>query len=209
MAQSTNPFVKQIYFWWLIAPILSALLFPAFCSIESLKVQPPEVELVEQCDRDVAQINERASGHFNSWFVETGILRQTLSSSLRAEDTGWSGYSWMGGMTHKWFSKFWLFTYRLIWRWTAFWPLYLAGVFGIAAPCMVDGLVIRAKKRYEFGSYNPLAFNVWGTLFSLSIGWMIYVPMLPVPLTGVLMSGFFCLLGGFAWITTANFQRSS
>lgn len=209
MARSTNPFVKQIYFWWLIAPLLSALLFPAFCSVETLKIQPPEQELVEQCHRDLQTINERATDHFNSWFVSTGLVARSLAEPQRAEASGWNGYTWMGTMSHTWFSRFWLFTYRVIWRWTAFWPLYIAGVFGIAGPCLADGLVMRAKKRYEFGQYNPLAFNVSGTLFALAIGWFIYLPMLPVALTGVIMASFFGILGAFAWFTTANFQRSA
>ncbi|MBN3761053.1 DUF4400 domain-containing protein [Burkholderia sp. Ac-20365] len=208
MARSTNRFVTVIYFWWLIAPILSAMLFPAFMPAEGLQIQAPEVDFAIQCDRDLAQINESARANFDAWFVQTGILRQTLTSSVHAEDTGWSGYSWMGGMTHKWFAKFWMFTYRVIWRWTAFWPLYIAGIFGIVAPCLGDGLVVRARKRYEFGSYNPLAFNIWGTLLSLGIGLMIYLPMWPWSLTAIVMASLFCGLGGFAWFATANFRTS-
>lgn len=209
MARSTNPFIKQIYFWWLIAPLLSAVLFPAFCSFDSLKVQQPEVDLVAQCDRDLQKINQRANDRFNAWFVSTGLVHRSLADAQRAEASGFQGYTWMGTMSHAWFARFWLFTYRVIWRWTAFWPLYLAGVFGIAAPCLADGLAIRAKKRYEFGQYNPLAFNVSGTLFALAIGWLLYLPLLPVPLTGGLMVSFFAILGGFAWVSTANFQRSA
>jgi hypothetical protein len=209
MPRSTNPFVRQVYFWWLIAPVLTALLVPAFCSDETLEIQPAEIELVEQCNRDVVAINESASNHFLSWFVATGIVKSSVSGSVHAEETGWTGYSRMGSLAHTWFTKFWKFVYRLIWRWTAFWPLYIAGVGGIALPCLIDGLVIRAKKRYEFGQYNPLAFNVAGTLFSLAVGWMVFVPMVPFALTAVFMMGFFLVLGLVGWFATSNFQRSA
>jgi len=203
----SNPFVRQIYFWWLIAPILSSLLFPALLSSESMKVQPQELAFAEQCGRAVDQVTESATGAFNTLFVDTGILRRTLSGSEQAESTGWAGYAWMGSTFHGYISRFWQFAYRVVWRWTAFWPFYVSGVLGIAAPCLVDGLITRAKKRYRFGQYNPLAFNVGGTLFAMAIGWLLYVPLLPIPLTIVVMGGFFLLLGVFAWFTTANFQR--
>ncbi len=208
-SRTTNPFVRQIYFWWLIAPMLSCLLFPVFIPAASLKIANAETQFVYHCGRDAYDVTTDATLIFNELFVHTGILKATMSSSEDAEESRSDGFSWMGRLLHGWLARFWLFTYRVVWRWTAFWPLYVIGVLGISFPCLVDGLVTRAKKRYRFGQYNPFAFNVGGTLFAIAVGWMIYVPLLPVPLTAPIMGGFFSLLGLFAWFTAANFQRVS
>lgn len=209
MPRSTNPFVKQVYFWWIIAPVLSVIIFPALGSVDSLKIKPEEIQLANRCNDDIDDVNQSATNHFDSWFVKTGWVAHSIQENVNAENSVATGYAWLGRTMHTWYGRFWLYAYRVIWRWTAFWPLYIAGVLGIATPCLVDGLVIRAKKRYEFGQYNPMAFNVSGTLFSLAVGWLLYVPLLPLPLTENLMACFFLGLGAVAWISTANFQRSA
>jgi hypothetical protein len=207
MPRSTNPFVSRVYFWWLIAPVLSAMLFPAFLTVQQLQISQHEADFAEETRQDVVEVNQTAAGCFNDWFVTNGILARTMSDSSRADASGAVEASWIVGTLHAWFVKFWLFTYRCMWRWIAFWPLYVSGILGIALPCLVDGMVARSKKRYDFGQYNPLAFGVSGRFFAILIGWLFYVPMLPLPLTGALMASLFCAFGLFAWLTTANFQR--
>ena len=207
--RSTNPFIRQVYFWWLIAPILTSIILPAVMPAGSFKVQSEEQAFLVECGRDVGAVTQTATSVFTSWFINTGFVDDTMDPSRHAMNSQRTGYAWMGGIFHGWFQRFWLFVYRIVWRWVAFWELYVVCILGIAGPCLVDGLIVRAKKRYRFGQYNPLAFNVSGTLFALAVGWMFYVPMLPLPLTALFMGGFFCVFALFAWFTSANFQRGA
>lgn len=201
-----NPFAGKIYFWWIIAPILALLFCPMFMQEESFKIAPSEIEFVTNTRSDTQAITESATGAFQSWFVNTGLVHLTIGDYQKAEASGYKGYVWAGSMMTAYMGRVWRYLYRVIWRWVAFWPFYAVGLAGIFLPCVVDGLVVRSVKRSEFGLYNPLGFTISGSAAAIFIGWLFFVPFSPWPLGHWIISSLFVGLGLMTWLTVGSFQ---
>lgn len=201
-----NPFAGKIYFWWIIAPILSLLICPMLMQEESFKIASSEIEFVSNSRSDVDGITQSATAVFQSWFVDTGLVRFTDNDYRRAEASGYKGYAWAGSIMDAYMERVWRYMYRVIWRWTAFWPFYLVGLLGIFIPCVVDGIVVRSVKRSEFGLYNPIGFNLSGSAAAIFIGWLLFVPFSPWPLGHWIISVLFLGLGLTTWLTVGSFQ---
>lgn len=204
-----NPFGAKVYFWWILAPILALLFCPLLMPIDSFKIAPSEIDFVSSCRSDVDGITNQASSVFKTAFVDTGLVRWTVSDYQRAEDSGYRGYAWAGSMMDAYMGRVWRFMYRVIWRWIALWPLYVIGLGGIFVPCVADGIVVRSIKRSEFGLYNPIGFTISGSAAAVFIGWLMFIPFVPWPLGHWIVSGLFLGLGVMTWLTVGNFQSRS
>jgi hypothetical protein len=201
-----NPFADKIYFWWIIAPILTLLICPIFMQEESFKIAPSEIEFVASCRQDVQTITESATGVFQTWFVNTGLVHLTTNDYRNAQASGYKGFAWAGWKMDGYMGRVWRYLYRVVWRWAAFWPFYAVGLIGIFLPSVVDGLVIRSVKRSEFGLYNPLGFTISGSAAAIFIGWLFFVPFSPWPLGHLIISSLFVGLGLMTWLTVGSFQ---
>ncbi|VVE14232.1 MULTISPECIES: DUF4400 domain-containing protein [Pandoraea] len=204
-----NPFAGKVYFWWIIAPILTLLICPMFMPSDSFKIAPSELAFVTSSRSNVDAITKSATGVFQSWFVNTGMVGLTVNDYQKAQASGYKGYAWAGSIMDGYMERVWRYMYRVIWRWTAFWPFYVVGLVGIFLPCVVDGVVVRSVKRSEFGLYNPISFNLSASAAAIFIGWLFFVPFSPWPLGHWIVSSLFLGLGLMTWFTVGNFQSRS
>ncbi|WP_321935248.1 DUF4400 domain-containing protein [Paraburkholderia sp. J8-2] len=201
-----NPFISKIYFWWIIAPVISFVLFPLLLQDSTFRIAPDEIEFVRDCGRNVESVTASATAAFRSAFVETQVVAMTVGQYERAEDSDYRGYARIGTYMHAYMTRMWLMVFRAMWRLDALWPLCLVGFFGIFLPFLTDGLVVRAKRRSEFGLYNPISFNISGTGSAIFIGWLFYLPLVPWPLSSLMLFGFFMGLGLMTYLTVGSFQ---
>ncbi len=107
-----NPFAGKVYFWWIIAPILTLLFCPIFMQEETFKIAPSEMEFVTRCRPDAQAITESATGVFQSWFVNTGLVHLTISDYRKAEESGYKGYVWAGSMMTAYMGRVWRYVNR-------------------------------------------------------------------------------------------------
>lgn len=201
-----NPFISKIYFWWIIAPVLSFVLFPFFLQEKSFHIAPDEITFLRDCGRDVDDVTAAVSAAFKTAFVDTGAVAMTVGDYERAEDSEYTGYARVGAYMHAYMARMWLMLFRAMWRLAALWTLYVVGFLGIFLPFLIDGMVVRAKRRSEFGLYNPISFNISGSGGAVFVGWLFYLPLVPWPLTGLLMLAFFAGLGLMTYFTVGSFQ---
>lgn len=200
-----SEFNRHILFWWLIAPLLTLLILPAFMQPESFAIASEEVRYLTHWGSRVHPVTERADALFNSLFVDSGWVRGSLDlAQPRTRDlpaaTGL--FRWL----HGWIAGFWMLLYRVIWRVYALLPIYLAAILGYALPAFVDGLTTRLKKRYDFGQHNPIFFYSSMHFVLLAVGLALFVPITPLTLTPWILGGYFLLTAAAVWIMASNLQ---
>ncbi|MFK0380211.1 DUF4400 domain-containing protein [Pandoraea sp. NPDC090278] len=197
-------FTQKFYFWVFVAPVLCIIAVPLFLPAAKLKVPEAEVELLANTGRNVDAVNDRAGAAFVRWFVSTGLYKPSVD---QVRDTTPRPAAKVSDLQHNWSNKVWLLVYRAMWRWYAFWPLYVTGVLGLVLPSLVDGLVAREKKRFKFGQYSSVGFGIAGGSLGRSISWLIILPIIPVTITPELLGGLFAFAAFVSWYAATNFQR--
>jgi hypothetical protein len=206
MIEVKNQFLRHAIFWVLFLPFALTLGMPAFLDSDSFVLHPGEISFFFDMGVNTLAVTERANAIFHKLFVETGI--QEVSKGLFVHENKFDTkiIELAGRTTATWHYSLWNMVYRALWRLLALLPLYLSGIVSFVIPAFVDGLVVRAKKKYNFLSHNPMFFNVSTHFAVLLVGLSVFLPFMPIALGAWPLGAFFFVLAGSLWIVSANFQ---
>ena len=205
---SKNSFVGHSLFWLLAVPFALVLAYPAFLVTDAEEVVPgDEIAALVLRGREPDEVNRAANLKFRRWFVDTGAVNASLGYfAPNTHDGAVPLSNEYAGFAAHWIRSLWKITYRAIWRWVAFFDLFVALLAAIALPCFVDGLVQREKKLYTFGHHNPVYFYTAKHGVILMLGLSMTLPWLPLPLSYPLWAAIAAVVGAMSWFVAANFQ---
>ena len=206
-----NQFAGHGIFWMLTLPLLAIVILPALLPSSDFKLTAAEVSFFRDVlGRSVNSVTKDADMVFNSLFVKThiasfigGFFRHSgeLHGNALIRDTAVFSADYNNGL--------WLMVYRGLWRMCGLWPAMLAIAASLAAPCLIDGLMVRARKSYTFRFHNPVFFWTASHSVIIIIGLGVFLPFLPIGLTAISIVGFAVLLCAGVWVTAANFQTGN
>lgn len=205
-ADIKNSFTSQLAFWVLFLPLLTLIFLPMLKS--NSNIDQVELQMLESSGVNVHEVSVVTQDRFKRWFVETGIMPKTLdffngspsakSKTPMIEKATDMGMSWMTGV--------WGMIYKCMWRLDALIWIYVAAIGAVCLPCLLDGFWVRARKKYQFESANPLIFNMSTHLAVMVVGLLLYIPLIPFALTPSIVACFMAFLGAALWWAAANFQ---
>lgn len=202
-----NSFMSQVVFWLFFLPVLTLIFMPLMHFEGDIEVQ--ELTMISNAGVSLEEVNAATKDKFAAWFVDTGIYPASLAFFSNTTDIGYNmttmatqaqsfGYDWV--------TSFWGIIYKGMWRLHALFWVYVAAIGAICLPCLLDGLMVRARKRYQFQSHNPLVFNMSTHTAVMVLGLLLYIPLIPFSLTPVIVAVFIGFLGLALWWAAANFQ---
>lgn len=205
-ADIKNSFTSQLAFWILFLPLLTLIFLPLIKAENN--IDQVEMEMLLSSGIDIQEVSFNTQERFKRWFVETGIMPKTLeffngsaagpSKTPMIDKATDMGMSWMTGV--------WALIYKSMWRLQALIWIYAAAIGAVCLPCLLDGFWVRARKRYQFESSNPLIFNMSTHIAVMVLGLLLYIPLIPFALTPTLVACFMAFLGASLWWAAANFQ---
>jgi hypothetical protein len=201
-----NSHTSQLVFWTLFLPLLTLIFLPLLRF--SPDIDPAEISMVQHAGVDIEAVSSHTQDQFKRWFIDTGAM-QASTGFFRgsSDDTGRTIFvSNVNGMASSWMKNVWGLIYKYLWRLHALAYVYVAAVVAVCVPALVDGICVRARKRYQFQSSNPLVFNVSTHTAVMVVGLLVYIPLIPFALTPVPVAGFMGFLGLALWWAAANFQ---
>lgn len=207
MIEVKNQFARHGLFWFWVLPFAFVLMIPALFSREEMRVPMEEIKTMALLGQDVEKITRRADVVFNVVFVNTGLTTfsaKLFKSEVKHDDPEF--FRNLAKATNKYNENVWNMIYRAIWRLAGLWPTLMALMLAVALPCMVDGLVIRAKKVDVFESHNPVFFWTAGHSLVMVVGVFFLLPLLPIPISITLLYGAVGIISLALWVTASNFQ---
>lgn len=184
MSQSvtTNPFLKNLIRWGLLFPVMLLFINPFFYGNDL--IDPGELALVDQWHTDVARLQQRTDQRFDAWFVQPGLYHRSrqLFGADRATESPPLGE--MTRISAQWVIGFWKTIYRAYWRGQALWDMLFWAVIWVGAALVVDGMVFRAKRRFQFmgSEAGQLYFALY--VGSTALGMLVFLPLAPFSLNG-------------------------
>ena len=204
LLEPKNQFINHGIFWAITLPILALILFPFFFSPTDFVIHQNEIDFFEDVlGRDVIEIKGLSQHIFNTLFVNTGIYK-TINELLNSKSSHGANGIELFGSTYN--TALWLLIYRAIWRFVALVPAILSIIFCVGIPSFMDGIAVRSRKSYTFGSHNPVIFWTSSHMFIILIGVSTMLPLMPMLLSPWLIACFGVLLCISVWTTAANFQ---
>lgn len=207
MIDVKNPFALHILFWWLGMPIIATLGLPALFDPSNFLISSSEVNFFKSLGVDTTRATLTANAWFKTLFVDTGLVALFHSTfNLPTLETKSALQVDARSVTSGWSDGLWNILFRAFWRLAALWPIYVSGLICFVLPSFVDGLSIRAIKKYNFQVHNPIFFSVSMHFAAMIAGLAIFIPFLPITLSAVYIGLFFVALAGAVWILASNFQ---
>jgi hypothetical protein len=213
MVEVKNQFGNHLIFWVLALPFVFLLLMPMFMSPSAFVVHAEEVIFFSDLGADTVAATETANSWFQSWFVDSGIKRFFHATFVNANldlgrglEYGTRAPTVARKASSLWNDGFWNILFRAAWRFSVLWPVLLSGIIAFGLPSFIDGLAVRAKKKYNYEVHNPLFFYASAHLVVLILGSAITLLFLPWALEGLYIAAFFVLLASALWFAAANFQ---
>lgn len=207
-ASIKNTFLRHFAFWCLFLPFLSLIFMPLFKV--DMNIDPAEIKMIIDAGVDVDEVSATVNRWFSNAFIKTGIMpgvEDLLASKDNKHRDGFVGVA--SNYAGQWARGTFMLIYRVMWRVNALFSVYVAALIGICVPALVDGIVVRARKRYQFENYNPVFFYFSYHAAVLVVGLLIYLPLVPIPLTPPILAGFLACLGVAMWYAAANMQTGS
>ena len=219
MVEVKNQFGNHAIFYMFALPLALLLLMPAFLPPSTFAVTKHEVEFFEGYGSDTSEATEVANQWLKDWFVDTGVkkvfhelfvhpnlnLSLNLSSPENLHD-GYQGPKAAQKATSIWNDGFWNILFKARWRFSLLWPIFLSGIIAFGIPAFIDGLAVRAKKKFDYKANNPLFFYASAHLVVFVLAGPFTLLLLPVPITSLYIGGFFACLAAMLWVSAANFQ---
>ena len=196
--------IGHVFLWLVVIPLLSMAIVPLFHVHGQPAVSPREVTSFANQGIDVDQAQAVATASFTHRFIDSGLISRSYawiapSRSPRALDqTRLRVTTWVEGA--------WSAVYRAQFRYSAYGKsLSVFVLIGLIA-AIVDGLGVRARKRFEFGYQNPVTFSLARHAPILLLGAFLVGPFWPFALTPEWLMGGFAFMAFVTWIAAANFQ---
>ncbi len=211
-ASVKNTFMSHMVFWLVFLPILTIIFLPLMKI--AADIDPVELRMVTSAGVDVQEVAEKVNARFSNWFIRTGVMPAS-ESFFGGYVPGTDQQEGMGMATNMrtfaadWVRGMWIIVYRAMWRLQALSGIYIAALFAICLPAFIDGLAVRARKRYQFENYNPVFFYFSYHSAVLVLGILFYLPIVPVALSPLVVILFLGLLGTAIWWAAANLQTGS
>lgn len=211
-ASVKNTFMSHIVFWLVFLPILTIIFLPLLKM--KADIDPSELKMVAGAGVNVGEVADKVNARFSDWFIRSGIMPATESFfggyvPGRQQQEGMGMATNMRMFAADWVRGMWIVIYRAMWRLQALSGIYVAALFAICLPALIDGLAIRARKRYQFENYNPVFFYFSYHSAVLVLGMLFYLPIVPVALSPLIVIMFLGLLGTAIWWAAANLQTGS
>lgn len=208
MIEVKNQFARHTMFWWIFAPFLMAVILPFIIPKVHLSLNQAELEAFNSMGIDGEKKVKQTDSLFDSWFIQTKIRSQfdnIFENTVKTPST-WQFQQSSRKVTSEWNDGFWSLIYRAMWRINALMTIYLMGFICFIIPSFIDGLISRAKKKYEFRTNNPLYFYSSAHTTILIAGLALFIPFIPYSLTALTVGLFIIILAGSSWIVASNFQ---
>lgn len=210
-ANIKNTFMSHLIFWVVFLPVLTIVFLPLLKF--DTNIDPAELQMMVSAGVDTKAVSAKVNAQFTNAFIRTGIMPASeqffggkasgttyKENSLAASASSFAG-DWIRGM--------WTIIYRAMWRFQSLLSLYIAALVAICVPAMIDGLVIRARKRYHFENSNPVFFYFSYHSAVLVVGLLCYLPLVPIALTPAILAIFLGALGISMWWAASHFQTGS
>jgi hypothetical protein len=203
-----NSYARHALLWVWVMPLVAILTMPLLMPASSFKISQDEVQMFSvHLGQDVAKLNRRTDAIFTILFIETGVYRTVTDFlTVRGRPLQESSSKLAADVSSNYASAFFLLLYRAIWRLNGILSVSLGLVLGIGLPALLDGLMIRARKAYNFKMHNPVYFWGAGHTVVMLIGMTFFLPILPFELSLPILLGTLGLLFMVTWVTAANFQ---
>lgn len=204
-ASVSNSHFGHFLFWVLFLPLLSLILLPMVLPAQD--IDPKEVQMVQAFNVDVGQLQDKTSNAFSAMFITTGLMGAT-ESFFAPKVSGPAGRV-QGTFATKWIRGVWLMVYKMIWRWNALLWIFVVPVVALCVPAVVDGLAVRAKKKYLFETSNAVFFYSSAHVATMALGLFFFLPLAPITLTAIALFGIILAMAAAMWVTAANFQTGA
>lgn len=207
MIEIKNTYARHAMFWMWLMPLIAVLTMPLVINSANFYIEPNEVKMFsEYLGQDSEKIKKQADQIFTSAFVTPGIYKAV--NDFLAPSRSEFGRKARGheDISENYSQSLWLLLYRAIWRMCGIWSIALALLVCIGLPALVDGLMVRARKSFNFELHNPVYFWSAGHTVVLIMGLAMFLPFLPFQLSLPLLLGSIFLLCVGIWVTAANFQ---
>lgn len=217
MIEVKNHFVKHLFFWAILA-ITFILVAPALMDQSATSVTPKEREYFESIGVNVDLAELRAQNTFQSWFVATGIKesldrvfkpKKSKDANKPSSSDPFStspSFSKMFSFSSGYVDGLWATVLKGLTRIHMLWPIMLAVLLCMGLPCLIDGIVTRAKKTYNFEYHNPVYFWTSGHAVVIVLGCSLMLPFLPLSITMLAVTAFTVVLCTSIWMLASNFQ---
>jgi hypothetical protein len=197
-----NSFGGHYILWAIFLPMLTLIFAPLIW--QDQRIAEPEIAMVRALNIDTDALTSSANRTFGRLFIATGAMPASESyfnSAGQATKGVKLGADWMHGV--------WLMVYKAVWRIHALVKVFFIPLIALLIPAAMDGLIVRARKKYRFETSNPIFFYSSMHIVVLMIGLFTFLPIAPITLSaGVL----FVLLAGLSvgvWTATSNFQTGN
>lgn len=208
MLDIKNPYARHALFWTGLLPLIAILTMPLLLAPAEFRIDPEEVRmLTHYLGQDATKITQQADGIFTSLFVKTGLyqmLNEFLAPHGLPLQQGTAKMS--NDINSSYAQSLWLLLYRAIWRLCGITGIAVGIVIGVGLPTLIDGLMMRARKAYNFEMHNPVYFWTAGHTAVMLVGATLFLPLLPFQLSLSILFGTLGLLFAVTWITAANLQ---
>ena len=208
IVETKSAFLNHLLLWWLSASVLSIIFLPLVFTASDFEISKSEVAFFSDLGRSTDSVTSTANSAYDVIFVRTGAAK--FISWISTDST--SGFTKSGALqsgtnwSATWFEGALSMIYRMLWRVIALWPIYLSGLFAFCLPAMIDGLVVRAKKKYDFLQSNPVFFYGSAHSAALCFGLGLFIPILPMDINLPMLMFYFSAVAAALWVAAANFQ---
>ncbi|MCP3018287.1 DUF4400 domain-containing protein [Cupriavidus basilensis] len=197
-------FAGHIRVWLLAAPLMLCVLAPMLPESERFEIGADEQTSVEAVlgEMRASGATGAANERFRAWFVDSGLLRSSLSGSASNSALSDAGASDLG---RRWVRNFWMTIYRALYR-AAVAHTWAFGAIVFLIAMLNDGAVARRIKASAAGFASPLSFHLaaHGLLVTFGIG--ASALLVPVPLLAYCWSAAALLVGVLGWRLAASFH---
>ena len=204
-----NSFTSQAVFWLFFLPLLTLIFLPLFNS--NTNIEQPELNMIQSSGTDIAAVTLATQDKFRRWFIDSGVM-DASTKFFGGQTPNYQGGPQLAmvdqasALASGWVMNVWALLYKCMWRLHALFWVYVAAIGAVCLPCLWDGIWVRARKRYNFETHNPLVFNMSTHLAVMVVGLLVYIPLIPFTLTPAVIAGFMAFLGASLWWAAANFQ---
>ncbi|MEW5890939.1 MAG: DUF4400 domain-containing protein [Pseudomonadota bacterium] len=196
--------------FWLIMPIVLVLSAPAIPDRGLFMISEGERAANRQMLGDSAyrELERRVDQRFTRWFIDSGIIR--LSFQALAPKGGkqvFEAAAQNSFASGRYLTRVWTAIYKALYRFEVAMH-WLAALGIIVFACLMDGIMRRRIKTYEFGYANPVAFHISGHGLLAVLGLITVTPFMPFAIQQWTWPVLIGLAGLVAWKAAESYQSS-